>query len=131
MLHRMTATDREVIFHATANMEDGTTETIMKFSVKFPAGESQAEFYERIEKCAGVVAEAGKLGANLTISGDRGIISQFTTLASPSAPPRAPQPPNTMAFRVSGINRVELAAQSGRLDLGGGKSASFKVTPSK
>ena len=123
----MTATDREIIFHATANMEDGTIETIMKFSVKFPAGESQAEFDTRIKNCAGVVAEAGKLGANLTISGDRGIISQFTTLA----PPRAPQPPNTMTFRVNGINGAELAAQSGRLDLGGGKSASFKVTPSK
>lgn len=127
----MTATDREIIFHATANMEDGTIETIMKFSVKFPAGESQAEFDERIEKCAGVVAEAGKLGANLTINGDRGIISQFTTLAPPRAPPRSQLPPNTMTFRVSGINGAELAAQSGRLDLGGGKSASFKVAPSK
>ncbi len=127
----MTATDRDIIFHATANMEDGTTETIMKFAVKFPAGESQAEFDTKIKNCAGLVAEAGKLGADLTISGDRGIISRFTTLAPPRAPPRAPQPANTMTFQVSGLNGAELAAHSGRLDLGGGKSASFKVTPSK
>jgi hypothetical protein len=131
----MTATDREVIFHATANMEDGTTETIMKFAVKFPAGESQVEFDTRIKKCAGIVAKAGELGADLTISGDRGIISQFTTLAPPRAPPCAPpcapQPTNTMTFRVSGLNGTELATHSGRLDLGGGKSASFKATPSK
>ena len=125
----MTATDREIMFHATANMEDGTTETIMKFAVKFPAGESQAEFNARIKKCAGVVARVGELGGDLTISGDRGIISQFTRLAP--SPPRAAPSPNTMTFRVSGLDGAKLAAQSGRLDLGGDKSASFHVTPSK
>ncbi len=59
--------DNKVLFHAYANMEDGTVATIMnKFTVKF-LPKDDPEYTAQVNKCLDMLKEVNDMGGNIDL----------------------------------------------------------------
>ena len=117
----------KVLFHAYANMEDGSVSTIQKFVIGFP-NKTDPEYSGQVENCLGLLQMVSSMGGNIDLSGPRSVIGDLVYLE--------PQPSTgsssdlSMCFKLSnpeGIKLGEGARLSGRISLGNGKSASYQV----
>ena len=114
----------KVLFHAYANMEDGSVSTIQKFVIGFP-NKTDPEYSGQVENCLGMLKMVSSMGGNIDLSGPRSVIGDLVHLE--------PQPSSSelsMCFKLSnpeGIKLGESARLSGRISLGNGKSASYQV----
>ena len=117
----------KVLFHAYANLEDGTESTIQKFVIKFP-DKTDPEYAAQVKKCLGMMEMVSSMGGNMDLSGPGSVIGDLVRLQ--------PQPPAgnssglSMRFELSspdGIKFGENAEASGRIPLGDGRSASYQV----
>jgi len=117
----------KVLFHAYANMEDGSESTIQKFSIKFPP-KTDPEYNPQVKKCLGMMEMVSSMGGNMDLSGPRSVIADLVHLEpQPSA---GKSEGLTMRFELSspdGIKFGENAMTSGRIPLGDGRSASYQV----
>ena len=132
-MHRMSAApslnelvaQNKVLFHAFANMEDGTESTIQKFSIKFPP-KTDPEYAAQVKKCLGMMEMVSSMGGNIDLSGPRSVIGDLVHLQ----PPTGSSSGLTMRFQLNnpeGIKLGEGARMSGRIPLGNGKTASYQV----
>ena len=121
--------DNKVLFHAYANMEDGTVADVMnKFAIKFPP-KNDPKYTTQVNKCLDMLKEVNEMGANIDLTGPRSIIGDLVHLnPAPVAPACGGL---TMRFNISspdGIRLGENAKTAGRIDLGNGVKASYQVT---
>ena len=115
----------KVLFHAFANMEDGSESTIQKFSIKFPP-KTDPEYAVQVKKCLGMMEMVSSMGGNMDLSGPRSVIGDLVYLDPSSENSNG----LTMRFKLSspeGIKLGEGARMSGRIPLGNGKTASYQV----
>lgn len=115
----------KVLFHAFANMEDGSESTIQKFSIKFPP-KTDPEYAVQVKKCLGMMEMVSSMGGNIDLSGPRSVIGDIVYLEPSSENSNG----LTMRFKLSspeGIKLGEGARMSGRIPLGNGKTASYQV----
>lgn len=134
-MHKMSAVpsldqlvaQNKVLFHAFANMEDGTVSTIQKFSVKFPP-KTDPEYAGQVKNCLGMMEMVNGMGGNIDLSGPRSVIGDLVHLQPQAS--TGSSSGLTMRFQLSspeGIKLGEGARMSGRIPLGNGKTASYQV----
>jgi hypothetical protein len=117
----------KVLFHAFANMEDGTESTIQKFSIKFPP-KTDPEYSAQVKKCLGMMEMVSSMGGNIDLSGPRAVIGDLVHLQPQASTGSSNE--LTMRFQLSspeGIKLGEGARMSGQIPLGNGKTASYQV----
>ena len=123
--------DNKVLFHAYANMEDGTVATIMnKFTVKF-LPKDDPEYTAQVNKCLDMLKEVNDMGGNIDLTGPRSIIGDLVHLDPAPNTGHGASDGLTMRFNLSspdGIKLGENAKTAGRIDLGNGVKASYQVT---
>ena len=123
--------DNKVLFHAYANMEDGTVANIMnKFTIKFPP-KNDPEYTAQVNKCLDMLKEVNDMGGNIDLSGPRSVIGDLVHLDPAPNTGHGASGGLTMRFNLSspdGIKLGENAKTAGRIDLGNGVKASYQVT---
>ena len=123
--------DNKVLFHAYANMKDGTVSNIMdKFAIKFPP-KNDPEYAAQVSECLNMLREVNDMGANIDLSGPRSVIGDLVHLDPPPDTGHGGGSGLTMRFNLSdpnGIRFGENAKAAGRIDLGNGTKASYEVT---
>jgi len=117
--------DNKILFHAYANMEDGTVSNIMnKFTIKFPP-KNEPEYRVVVNNCLDMLKDVSSMGGNIDLSGPRTVIGDLVHLDPVCGDGL------TMRFNLSspdGIVLGEDAKTSGRIDLGNGVNARYQVT---
>ena len=83
--HEELIANREVFFHATGGMEDGTTKDVITFIVPFPPKRDTNAYRATVKHCRDVLAKMDALGVNVTVKGCRSIITEVLSgIAAPA-----------------------------------------------
>lgn len=125
------ATDYAVEFHATAEVEGGTTATLIKCIITFGAPNTP-DYRSNISKAKGLLDEIEKLapGASTTMRGSQMIINDILGVPQPRPPPARPAgAPLTEKYELTCPKGTipEDAPTSGALNLAPGVKATWKV----
>ncbi len=122
------ATDYAVEFHATAEVEGGTTETLIKCIITFGAPNTP-DYKANISKAKGLLDEIEKLApsASTTMRGSQMIINDI--LGVPQHRPAPASDPLTKKYELTCPKGTipEDAPTSGALNLAPGVKATWKV----